>query len=124
MNGIFVNSDGCVKYARAIVGKYKPIETRSRNMLKDLVGKTHVAIVETRRGKNPMVIGYVDVVKAEQKSGRWLAENRNLTLIPEGSKYDCGGKSKWCYYLENPMTCEPYPLPSTAIRHGRSWCEF
>ena len=122
-NGVFVNEDGGIHYAEAIVRGYKKIETRNRNMLKDLVGK-RVAIVRTRKGKSPTVVGYVDITNARHLNGKWLNENRHLTLIPPGSKYDTNGWAKWCYYMENPETCEPFPLPADAIRHGRSWCEF
>ena len=37
MKGIFINEDG-VRYAEAIVDGRKKVETRSRNMLKSLVG--------------------------------------------------------------------------------------
>ena len=121
--GIFVNENGCVRYAEAIAKGYKPIETRTRNMLADCVGH-RVAIVRTHRGKKPTVIGYADIVLAVKKDRQWLDEHRNLTLIPEGSKYDCKGAFKWCYQIANPEECEPFELPADAVRHGRSWCEF
>lgn len=121
--GIFVNEDGGIRYAEAIVNGYKTIETRTKNMLSDVVG-LRVAIIRTRRGKNPMVVGYADVVSSAHMNGRWLDENRDKTLIPKGSKYDVNGWAKWCYFLENAEKCEPFPLPADAIRHGRSWCEF
>ena len=123
MYAIFVNEDGGVPYAKAIVQGYKPIETRTRNMLGKLVGH-RVAVIRTRRGKRPMMIGYVDIVSAEYRTAEWLDANRDLTLIPEGSKHDCTGKGKWCYTLANPNEQEPYPLPKWAIRHGRSYCEL
>lgn len=123
MYGVFVNENGGIRYASAIVDGFKPIETRSRNMLSALVGK-RVAIIRTRRNKNPLVMGYVTIIGSEKRSREWLDENRNLTLIPEGSGYDCKGSFKWCYYLVSAEKCEPYQLPSSAIRHGRSWCEF
>lgn len=125
MKGIFVNEDGGVRYAEAIVKGYKPIETRSKNMLSVCVLE-RVAIVRTRRGKRPTVIGYANVADAY-----WMPrsvmngdEMRKLTLIPEGSKYDSGPKGKWCYRMENAEECEPYELPLSAVRHGRSWCEW
>ena len=123
MYGIFVNEDGGVHYAQAIVSGHKTIETRSKNMLSKLVGK-RVAVIRTRHGKQPMVLGYVDVVGAARRNGKWLNDNRNLTLIPPGSKYDTNSWAKWCYFLNSPEKCEPYPLPDEAVRHGRSWCEF
>lgn len=121
MYGIFVNEDGGIHYANAIVLGYKTIETRSRNMLRQLVGE-RVAVVRTRRNKNPMVVGYVTI-----KSGLWYGNGlleyvRDKTLIPVGSKYD--KQNGWGYHLEDPAACIPYPLPVDAVRHGRSWCEF
>lgn len=122
MFGIFVNSNG-IRYALAIVGGYKPIETRSRNMLKNLIGK-RVAVIETRSGKKPVVIGYVTIVDSRFCPAAEFDKYRNLTCIPVGSRYDCKGKGKWFYYLEKPEKCSPYELPKTAVYHGRSYCEF
>ena len=123
MKGIFVNSDGCVPYAEAIVHGFKPVETRNRNMLRRLVGE-RVAVVRTRRGKHPTIVGYVTITHAVKMTGEWLDANRGKTLIPEGSKYDSGDKPKWCYFLKDAETCDPYPLPANAVRHGISWCEW
>lgn len=123
MYGVFVNENGCIHYAALIVIGLKPIETRNRNTLKNLVDK-RVAIVRTRRNKKPVVVGYVTITSAEFQSKDWLNDNRDKTFIPVGSMYDCTKKGKWCYYLENPETCFPYELPKDAIRHGFSYCEF
>lgn len=121
--GIFVADDGRIYYADYIVDRLKPVETRSKNMLSAVVG-LRVAIIRTGRGRKPMIIGYADVVSSAHKSGAWMEENRDKTMIPKGSKYDVSGSAKWCYFLENAERCEPFPLPENAIRHGRSWCEF
>lgn len=125
MYGIFVNEDGGVRYAEAIVRGYKEIETRSRNMLRDLTN-TRVAVVRTRRNSKPTVVGFVTIGEAYFcPAERFCTDDvRDLTLIPPGSKYDCNGKGKWFYDLWDPEVCTPYPLPADAIRHGRSWCEF
>lgn len=123
MFGIFVNENGCIAYARAIVMGLKPIETRNRNMLKSLVDK-RVAIIRTRRGKSPMIVGYATITEAVFHTREEMEALRGLTLIPEGSEYDCKGHGKWCYYLTNPEACEPYPLPKDRVNHGRSYCEF
>ena len=123
MYGIFVNENGGVRYAEAIVRGYKPIETRSRNMLKALVGG-RVAVVRTRRGASPTVIGYVDIVDAYFCPADRFDKFRDLTLIPSGARYDVNGRGKWFYDLGNAEECEAYPLPSDAVRHGQSWCEF
>lgn len=125
MKGIFVNEDGGIRYAQAIVQGYKPIETRSRNMLSACVGE-RVAIIRTRKGKSPMVVGYASI-----PYGYWMPQDimngetmRSMTCIPAGSQYDSGPNGKWCYHMADPEECQPYPLPTSAVRHGRSWCEF
>lgn len=123
MKGIFVNENGGIHYAQMIVKGYKPIETRHRNMLSACVGE-RVAIIRTRRNKKPMVLGYATVLWAEHYSKEYLDAIRNLTLIPTGSEHDAGRNGKWCYYMADPVVCDPYPLPSSTVRHGRSWCEF
>ena len=123
--GIFVNENGSVPYAKAICQRIKPVETRSKNMLSACVGE-EVAIIRTRRGKAPTVIGYATIYRATHETQKVMnsAFMRKLTLIPEGSAYDSGASGKWCYWLMDAYECKPYPLPSSAIRHGRSWCEF
>ena len=123
MCGIFVNENGCVRYADAIVKGIKTIETRNRNMLKCLVGK-RVAIVRTRRGKLPMVVGYVDIVDSFFCPINLYEQYRDQTFVPVGSKYDVNGKGKWFYFMDNAEKCDPFPLPSDAVRHGMSWCEY
>ena len=125
MVGIFVNENGGIRYASLIVNGLKPVETRSRNMLGKLLGY-RVAIVRTCRGKNPVVIGYATIDRAEWYCQKICnsEEMRKYTCIPEGSAYDAGPKGKWFYWMKDPEVCEPYPLPENAVRHGRSWCEF
>ena len=121
MKGIFVNqlSASGVKYADAIVDGYKTIETRSRNMLSACLCE-RVAIIRTVCGKKPVVIGYADMVGAVH-SEKTAADFPESTLVPEGSAY---ANNRWFYLLRNPERCEAFPLPSSATRHGRSWCEF
>jgi len=121
MKGIFVNEDGCIRYAEAIVSGIKKVETRSRNMLRNLVGE-RVAIVRTRRGKSPVIVGYADITAVWKYDAEQMNNIRKFTLIPSGSKYDTG--SRWCYWMSRAEKCNPYPLPKNAVRHGRSWCEW
>lgn len=121
MLGIYVN-ELKVPYAAAIAMGYKPIETRSKNMLKSIIGE-RVAIIRTRKGKSPVVVGYATIEKAVYHTKEELENMRDKTLIPPGSKYDCSGKGKWCYYMIDAETCEPF-IPVVKVNHGRSYCEF
>lgn len=123
LRGMFVNEDGGVRYAWAIVHGNKKAETRTRDMLKRLVGQ-RVAVIRTRRGKNPEVVGFVTITRKEFVKKEDFAGLFNLHLVPPGSGRDCTRSGKWFYYLEDPEPCDPYPLPADAVRHGRSWCEF
>jgi predicted transcriptional regulator len=130
MKGVFINDDSRVRYGwghltyvEAIMAGIKTIETRSKNMLRSLVGE-RVAVVSTGRGRKPMVVGTVYISDAEFIEADIWDMYREDTLIPYGSKYDNKGKGKWGYILEDAQECEAFPLPANAIRHGRSWCEF
>ena len=126
MYGIFVNENGGVRYAWAIVSGIKPVETRSRNMLSALVGK-RVAVIRTHRDASPMIVGYVDIDRCEWVDKKTLHTREwwERTLIPDGSEYDCKGKGKYCYFLSNPERLEPpVSLPTNVVRRGRSWCEW
>jgi len=122
MKAIFVHETRGVPYATAIVQGYKTIETRSRNTLAACVGET-VAVIRTGKGK-PQIVGFVDIVKSEFCPADKFADYSNKHLVPAGSRYDCHGKGKWLYYLENADPYLPQPLPDNVVRHGRSWCEF
>lgn len=123
MYGVYVNEDGGIRYALAIVQSLKPVETRSRNTLKQLVGE-RVAIIRTKRNKEPMVVGYADIARWEFCPYCLFEMYRADTLIPPGSKYDCTSRGKYFYWLENAEPCEPYSLPKDRINHGRSYTEF
>lgn len=123
MYGIFVNADGSVDYADAIVSRKKKVETRKRNMLKPLYGK-RVAIVKTKRNTKPTVVGYATITCMFHYPKEYLDNIRDHTLIPEGSRYDSDENGKWCYWMSWAEKCKPFLLPADAVRHGRSWCEF
>ena len=122
--GFFVEDTKENPFAFLIAAGYKTIETRNRNMLSALVGE-NVAIIRTRKGKAPEIVGYVDVVDSFYCHAEDFRKYYTLHRVREGSKYDCTGKGKWCYFLSNPrFLLKPYPLPEWTVRHGRSWCEF
>ena len=124
MYGIFVNENGCVPYASALVSGIKTIETRNRNMLSALVGK-RVAIVRTKKGCDPWILGYVTITGSSFCKACDFDKYFDQHLVQPGSAYaPQNGKGKWFYYVADPETCYPKELPASTIRHGRSWCEF
>ena len=96
MKGIFVNENGCVHYADLIVSALKPIETRSRDMLGDLVGE-RVAIIRTRRNERPTIVGYATISYKVFCPVTLFSSYFNEHFVPENSSYDCHGKGKWFY---------------------------
>lgn len=122
MKAVFINECGPLRYASRIADGEKLIETRTRDMLKALVGE-RVAIVRTGRGAS-QVIGYVRIVSKVFVWRRFFQTLYPLHLVPAGSQFDCTGAGKWCYMLEGAEACEPYPVPADAVRHGRVWCEW
>lgn len=122
MFAVYVNNPGCIPYADAIVGGYKPIETRTRDMLGKLVGE-RVAIIRTGRHRPAEIVGYVTITAKSYHTAAELEDMRDLTLIPPGSMFDCTGKGKWCYHLSDPESCDPIRLDTLHIvRRNRSFC--
>lgn len=124
MYGIFINED---KHSWAImiaVGR-KTVETRSRNMLKNLVGE-RVALISTRRDRFPIIVGYATITRADHvgeeefNSLEWFSKH----FVCDDDEYASNGYGKWCYTMSNAEVCDPYALPADAIRHGRSYAEF
>ena len=105
MKAIYVRDTRAVKYAEAIAGAYKPLETRTRDMLGKLVGE-RVAIIRTGLGKQPVVVGFATIASKQWVEARKEWEDlQPLHLIPPGSKYDCHGSGKWCYLMTGAETC-------------------
>ena len=125
MPGIYVHDTVDTPYAEWIMCGAKTIETRTRDVLGKFVGK-RVLVIRTGRGPNwgpkAEVIGSVYIRAKEFLDADQLNERRGETLIPSGSKYDCHGKGKWCYYLSDPMAIVPIPLEKlTVIKRNMSY---
>lgn len=115
MPAIYVHDTKGTPYALQIVKGEKPIETRTRNVLKRFVGE-RVLVIRTRAGHKAEVIGEVTISCAGWLDAYALDEQRNLTLIPKGSKFDCKKGGKWCYWLKNPTEYDkPVPLSDYEI---------
>lgn len=112
---MYVHDTKETPYALQIVQGIKPIETRTRNVLKRFVGE-RVLVIRTRSGHPADVVGEVTMVNARFYTAAELDAMRNLTRIPEGSKYDCTGGGKWCYWLADAVQYdEPIPLADYQI---------
>ena len=112
---MYVHDTKETPYAMQIVQNLKPIETRTRNVLKRFVGE-RVLVIRTRSGHPADVVGEATMVNARFYTAAELDAMRNLTRIPEGSKYDCAGGGKWCYWLADAVQYdEPIPLSDYEI---------
>ena len=123
--GMFVHDTAKEPYAEQIANRLKLIETRKRDMLKNLVGQ-RVLIIRTRAGHKPDVLGTVLIYAKQYHTAQSLDAHRNLTLIPEGSKYDCTTGGKWGYWLSDAEKfTQPIPLDEFNVTHKtRSWAEI
>lgn len=106
---IYVYDTKETPYAMWIVEGRKRMETRSRNVLRNFVGK-RVLVIRTRSGHKAEVVGEVTLSLCGWLEARTLDENRNLTMIPKGSKYDIEKGGKWCYWLKDPVKYG-FPVP-------------
>lgn len=115
MPAIYVHDTKETPYAMQIVKGEKQIETRTRNVLKRFVGE-RVLVIRTRSSHKAEIVGEVTICHATWLDSGWLDENRHLTLIPKGSKFDCAKMGKWCYWLKNPTEYEkPIPMTDYAV---------
>lgn len=106
---IYVRNTKEAKYADYIVGKLKPVETRTRDVLGHFVGQ-RVLVIRTEAGKKPMIIGSAFVKEKAFRTAEQLDYIRDLTMIPKGSEFDASQGGKWCYYLNDAVEYEPFPL--------------
>ena len=112
---IYVHDTKETPYAMQIVRGEKPVETRTRNVLKRFVGE-RVLVIRTRSGHPADVVGEATIMNSRFYTAAELDAMRNLTMIPKGSKYDCTGGGKWCYWLADAVRyAEPVPLSKYEI---------
>ena len=111
IGAMYVHDTKATPYAEEIVKGLKPIETRTRNVLERFV-KSRVLVIRTRSGHKAEVIGSVVIDKVCFHTPQEMEALRDKTLIPPGSKFDCHGKGKWCYYLTDPVEFDK-PIPLT-----------
>lgn len=102
----------------------KRLETRSRNMLRSLVGQ-RVILAETRQG------GYLAMYTVVIRSARPVRSReewddlRPLHRVPVGNPFDWqeGDRVRWVYELSGLRRLQPFLVPE-GRRHGRTWMEY
>ena len=102
----------------------KRLETRSRNMLRSLVGQ-RVILAETQQG------GYLAMYTVVIRSARPIRSRdewealRPLHRVPAGSRYDWqpGDRVRWGDELSGLRRLHPFLVPE-GRRHGRTWMEY
>lgn len=123
MKAIFVRNTRELKYADKLANHSKIAESRTRDTLSAVMWE-EIAIIRTGSGK-PMVIGYGFIGSKICVDKELFDEFFKDHCVPSGSKYDCPEDGfKWLYYFDYAFTCNPYPVPKNAVRHGRVWCEW
>lgn len=100
-----------------LAGK-KVYETRNKNTLKRLIGKT-VYLAETGKGKAlaKAVCTITDLVTVTDKAT--YNRYRQQTQVEKGSVYDFTGNVKYLYKLDNVKAVKPFLVHNNAVRHGR-----
>ena len=120
--GIFINCSSLPFIDWILSGK-KPCETRTRDMLRSLIGR-RVLLIETGHGRKIVrgsaIVGEPIVVRSREQ---W-EDLRHMHAISSGSAYDWkpDTKVKYCYPMLNVQPCAPFS-PKEGIRHGRVWME-
>lgn len=120
---LFINCSS-VPFVQLIMNRTKVYETRSRNMLRSLVGK-RVMIAATGKGK-PLVMCSAMICNSFPVQSHYEWEMfRDYTCVPVGSVYDWTDKTKvkWLYELSDIRPVR-FPFhPEDGKRHGRVWME-
>ena len=121
---VYVNCD-VVDFVSHMMDLSKPIETRTRNTLRAVVGRP-VLIAETRHGQKPVVRCLVQFGQPLVVESREAWETvRAAAWIPADSRYDWqpNTKRKWLYPIEYVQPLRPF-TPPEGVRHGRVWMEY
>lgn len=105
-----------------ILSGSKLYETRSRDMLRRLVGQ-RVYLIETGTCPVPMV--KASAVIASARSVPFSDVVARLSACIDGTPYDIKPDgAKVFYRLEDVQSVAPFPVPACRINHGRSYAEF
>lgn len=122
---LFINCSSA-PYVSDILNGLKLYETRSRDMLRSLVGR-RVLLAETGKAGLPVVRGSAVVCAPLRVGDPCTWDNyRPETRVPRGGKHDWNyatTRSKYLYYLKDVERLNPF-TPPEGVRHGRVWMEY
>lgn len=120
---VYINCHS-VPFVRLIMGRTKLDETRTRDMLRAVVGRP-VYVAETGNGPATVRCMVTFLPGREITSARDWKRNRNRHRVPVGSKYDWRAETrkKWAYEIADVIPVEPF-TPPEGVRHGRVWMEY
>lgn len=100
-----VDKKNGIDYADLIVSGKKKIETRNNMLLKAFDGK-RVGIIRTGKGKSKLVGEVtIDGMVGYFSKESWEMD-RNLHLVKNDSEFDYKNKTKYGFYLKDPVKYE------------------
>lgn len=121
MYAVYINCR-LIPFLDLILSGMKAYETRSRDMLRSLVGQ-RVYLVETGTGPVPMVRASAVIASARSVPFSDVVARRSACIA--GTSYDIKpGGTKVFYRLMDVQPVAPFPVPACRINHGRSYTEF
>lgn len=121
---VWINSSSA-PFLDDIYARLKPFETRSRNMLRSLVG-TRVILAESARKQRLARCSVI--IRSVRRVTSWEEWDalRPLHRVPVGNQYDWKPetKVKYLYELTDIRRLRPFRVPEAGIPHSRSWFEY
>ena len=120
---VFINCSSA-PFIDKIMNRSKVYETRSRNTLRNLVGK-RVLLAETGKGKPLVRCSVVIRCGFPVESFHEWDMFRDYTQVSPSSPFEWSEttKRKWLYELTDIRPVSPF-VPADGIRHGRTWMEY
>ena len=121
MYAVYINCR-LIHFLNLILSGAKVYETRTRDMLRRLVGQ-RVYLAETGTGPVPMVMASAVIASARSVPFSDVAARDAACIV--GTPYDIKPDgSKVFYRLTDVQPVAPFPVPACRINHGRAYTEF
>ena len=102
---IYIHDTKAEPFTDWILDGKKTIETRTRNVLYNMLGN-RVLIIRTRSGHDAEIVGSVFINDYGFYTKEQLDEMRDKTCIAPESRFNECKAGKWCYFLKNPHRYE------------------